>query len=151
MTEPLPPIAELLPQSGPMCLLHRLLGVDAERLQAEVDIGPDGLFHRDEGVGGWVALEYMAQAVAAWAGWQARQAGRGPSIGFLLGSRRFRSVDRFLPGQCLRVEVERLYQADNGLGQFDCRVLEGGLTLAQAQITVFGPDDPDRFLKGDMS
>ena len=102
-----------------------------------------------EGVGGWVGIEYMAQAVAAWAGWQALQQGVPPRIGFLLGTRRYRSVARFACGGRLRVEVERSYQTDNGLGLFDCRIAAGERELARAQITVFGPDDPGAFLKGE--
>jgi predicted hotdog family 3-hydroxylacyl-ACP dehydratase len=155
MTEALPPIAELVPHQRTMCLLDRLVAVEAERLVAEVDVPDAGLFNRDAGVGGWVGIEYMAQAVAAWAGWQARQSGQAPRIGFLLGSRRYRSVARFAPGQCLRVEIERNYQADNGLGQFDCRIRAGGSAdgaeLASAQITVFGPEDPGAFLRGEVS
>jgi predicted hotdog family 3-hydroxylacyl-ACP dehydratase len=146
-----PPIAELVPHQGPMCLLDRLISVDGERLVAELVVPEGGLFSRDGVVGGWVGIEYMAQAVAAWAGWQARQAGHAPRIGFLLGTRHYRSVSRFATGQCLRIEVERKYQADNGLGQFECRVRAGEAELASAQITVFGPEDPSAFLKGEPS
>lgn len=135
-----------------MCLLDRLVAVEAERLVAEVTVPVDGLFCRDGVVGGWVGIEYMAQAVAAWAGWQARAEGQAPPIGFLLGTRRYRGVSHFVAGRLLRVEIQRVYQADNGLGQFDCRIHDGGgAELASAQITVFGPEDPSAFLKGDIT
>ena len=41
------------------------------------------------------------------------------------------------------------YQADNGLGQFDCTIRAGDAVLASAQVTVFGPEDPVAFLKGE--
>ena len=148
MTENLPPIVELLPHEAPMCLLDRLIAVDGERLVAAWGGPAAGMFDRDGAVGGWVGIEYMAQAVAAWAGWQARIAGQPPRIGFLLGTRRYRGVPRFAAGQRLRIDIERKYQADNGLGQFDCRILDGDNELASAQITVFGPEDPEEFLKG---
>jgi predicted hotdog family 3-hydroxylacyl-ACP dehydratase len=149
MTEPLPPIADLVPHAAPMCLLDRLIEVEGERLVAEVVVPETGMFSREGGVGAWVGIEYMAQAVAAWAGWQARAAGKAPRIGFLLGTRRYRSVAHFAAGQQLRIEIERLYQADNGLGQFECRIRAGDAELASAQITVFGPENPDAFLKGE--
>jgi predicted hotdog family 3-hydroxylacyl-ACP dehydratase len=150
----LPAIAELVPHAGAMSLLDRVVAVEGERLLAEVVVPAEGLFTDSqgpgEGVGAWVGLEYMAQAVAAWAGWQGRQAGQAPRIGFLLGTRRYRcSVARFMPGQRLQVEVARRYQADNGLGQFEGRVSADGVELASAQLTVFGPDDPTSFLQGD--
>lgn len=154
MTEPLPAIAELVPHAGAMSLLDRVVAAEAERLVAEVVVPAEGLFTDShgagEGVGAWVGLEYMAQAVAAWAGWQARAVGEAPRIGFLLGTRRYRcGVARFMPGQRLQVEVTRLYQADNGLGQFEGRVSADGVELASAQLTVFGPEDPTAFLQGE--
>lgn len=149
MTETLPPIAELVPHQGPMCLLDRLLAAEGERLSAEVIVPAQGLFSHDGGVGAWVGIEYMAQAVAAWAGWQARAQGHAPRIGLLLGTRRYRcSVPRFAAGQCLQIDIERGYQADNGLGQFECRIHADGVELASAQLTVFGPEDPSAFLNG---
>jgi len=150
MSDDLPPIAELVPHQGPMCLLDRVLAAEAERLSAEVVVPAQGLFCEDGGVGTWVGVEYMAQAVAAWAGWQARAAGHAPRIGLLLGTRRYRcNVPRFAAGQRLRVDIERGYQADNGLGQFECRITAAGLELASAQLTVFGPEDPRAFLNGE--
>lgn len=150
MVEPLPPITELVPHQGAMCLLDRVITADGERLSAEVVVPADGLFSHDDGVGAWVGIEYMAQAVAAWAGWQARQLGEAPRIGLLLGARRYRcSVPRFAAGQCLQVDIERGYQADNGLGQFDCRIHADGVELASATLTVFGPQDPSAFLNGE--
>jgi len=146
----LPAITELVPHAGPMCLLDRVLAAEGERLSAEVVVPAQGLFCQDGGVGAWVGIEYMAQAVAAWAGWQARAAGQPPRIGLLLGTRRYRcGVPRFAAGQRLQVDIERAYQADNGLGQFDCRIQADGIELASATLTVFGPEDPSAFLNGE--
>lgn len=152
MTEALPPITDLVPHAGPMCLLDRVLEAEAERLLAEVQVKGDNLFCRDGAVDAWIGLEYMAQAVAAWAGWCGRREGKTPRIGFLLGTRRYRSaLARYPVGQVLQVEVRRSYQADNGLGQFDCQIRSGETELASATITVFGPEDPSEFLKGETS
>lgn len=150
MTDTLPPISALVPHQGAMCLLDRLLAAEGERLSAEVIVPAQGLFSHDGGVGAWVGIEYMAQAVATWAGWQAHQLGQPPRIGLLLGTRRYRcSVARFAAGQRLQVDIERGYQADNGLGQFECRIHADGVELASAQLTVFGPEDPSAFLNGE--
>lgn len=150
MTDMLPPIRELVPHSGPMSLLDCVIAVEGERLSAEVVVPADGLFSQDGGVGAWVGIEYMAQAVAAWAGCQAREQGQAPRIGLLLGTRRYRcSVPRFAAGQRLQIDIERGYQADNGLGQFECRIHADGVELASATLTVFGPEDPTAFLNGE--
>lgn len=147
------PITELVPHQGPMCLLERVLSCAGDELAAQARISPDQLFLDSqgpgEGLGAWVGIELMAQAVAAWAGVQGRLRGEPPRIGLLLGSRRYRSQQaRLAAGSVLRIEVRREFQADNGLGQFDCRILQAdGAVLATAQLTVFGPPDPHEFLK----
>lgn len=147
-------VRELVPHAGRMSLLTGLLKAEAESLTAEVRIGPDDLFYDAQlgGVGAWLGIEYMAQAVAAWAGLQGRQKGEPPKIGFLLGSRKYtasRAV--FAAGDVLRVQVRREFQADNGLGQFEGQICIGEDVVAQARLTVFGPPDPQRFLRdGDL-
>jgi predicted hotdog family 3-hydroxylacyl-ACP dehydratase len=149
-------IADLVPHTGRMSLLKRVLCADGERLQAELTISPEDLFFDamgpGTGVGGWVGIEYMAQAVAAWAGLRGRQKGGEPKIGFLLGSRRYTtSRAAYLAGERLLVSVRREFQAENGLGQFECRIDIDGECVATAHLTVFGPDDPAAFLQGEKN
>ncbi len=141
------PITDIVPHAGKMCLLDRAIDGDAESLSCEVTIRQDGLFFNHGGVDGWVGIEYMAQAVAAWAGWRARLRGEIPKIGFLLGSRRYDcSRPRFNLGETYRVDVHRQFQADNGLGQFDCSIQLDGQTVASATLTVFEPENAGDFL-----
>ncbi|MFC4160470.1 ApeP family dehydratase [Chitinimonas lacunae] len=142
-------IDRIVPHGGAMSLLDRPLAGGDDWLRAEVTIRPDSLFFDGRGVGGWVGVEYMAQAVAAWAGWRARLRGEAPRIGFLLGTRRYEcSRPCFVAGEVLNVTVRREFQADNGLGQFDCRIEIDGVTVANAALTVFEPQDAETFLKG---
>lgn len=143
------PITELVPQTGAMCLLDRVVSADADSLRAEVTIRANGLFSYDGVVGAWVGMEYMAQAIAAWAGWQSRLREASPQIGFLLGCRRYVS-DRnaFVSGETLHIHVARQFQADNGLGQFDCRIEIENSIVATAALTVFEPPDSSSFLEG---
>lgn len=142
------PMAELVPHAGRMRLLDAALDGDEESLRACVEIRSDSLFFDGDGVGAWVGIEYMAQAVAAWAGWRARLAGGAPKVGFLLGSRRFSSTrSHFRLGEQLQVEARRQFQADNGLGQFDCSLSIAGEQVAEASLTVFEPEDVSQFLR----
>lgn len=144
-----PDIGSLLPHDGPMVLLDRLLSVDEESLSAEVMIRPDSMFCREAGVGGWVGVEYMAQAVAAHAGHAARLRGEAVKIGFLLGSRRYEcSRPVFAIGSLLRVHVRCVLMSENGLGSFECRIDDGDGQAACASITVFQPGDVRKFLEG---
>nr|WP_211474507.1 hotdog family protein [Collimonas humicola] len=144
-------IRSLLPHSGTMVLLDRLLHAGAEELLAEVTIRTDSLFCRQHGVPAWVGVEYMAQAIAAYAGYTARQRGEEVKIGFLLGTRRYEAAcAEFAIGSVLQVQVHRLLQADNGIGSFEChiRASTSMQQLASATITVFQPVDAAVFLEG---
>lgn len=135
-------MAELVPHTGRMRLLDRALEGDAESLVAEVTLREDCLFHENGGMGGWVGIEFMAQAIGAWAGWRARLRGEEPKKGFLLGTRRYDCTrPRFKTGERLRVEVQRQFWSENGLGQFDCRIDINGETVATAALTVFEPPE----------
>jgi len=136
-------IETLVPHRGGMRLVDRVLEVDDDHVLAEVDVPFDGLFVRDGEVPSWVGIEYMAQAVAAWAGARAqRQGAAGPRPGLLLGTRRYEAhCGGFASGSRLRVEARCEFIAGNGLGQFDCRIVQDGRELAVARISVMDPSD----------
>jgi predicted hotdog family 3-hydroxylacyl-ACP dehydratase len=134
----LPDIHTLLPHSGPMVLLDRVVAVDDESLCAEVRLRRDSLFCVDEAVGAWVGLEYMAQAIGAYAGYRARRRGEPVRIGYLLGTRHYVCrKPRFAAGSRLQIHVKRLWQGEDGLASFDCRIEDESGVLARAQLTVF--------------
>jgi predicted hotdog family 3-hydroxylacyl-ACP dehydratase len=149
-----PGIGELVPHSGAMVLLDRVLSADAENLCAEVTIHAGSVFYDapSAGVGSWVGIEYMAQAIAAHAGYLARLAGAPVKIGFLLGARRYEAqLPLFVDGSVLQVHVQQALQGENGLGAFECRIEMAGAVLAQATITVFQPEDAKQFLQESLN
>lgn len=134
-------IENYVPHRGVMLLLDRLLSADEDSALAEVTVLRDGVFAHDAGMPSWVGMEYMAQTVAAWAGWNAIRKGEAVKIGFLLGSRKYEAVQPFFaPGARLRVSVACDLMGDNGLGMFDCRIHDvHGKEVASARISVFEP------------
>ena len=141
------PIENYVPHRGVMLLLDRLLEADSESAVAEVVVPCDGLFLQDAGMPAWVGLEYMAQTVAAWAGWQALQKKQTVKLGFLLGTRKYNATQAFFaPGTRLRVIVHCELVADNGLGMFDCRIHHGEQELAVARISVYEPEDGSAYI-----
>jgi len=90
----------------------------------------------------------MAQAVGAWAGYQGRQRGEPPRIGYLLGARRFECRRPHLPLEReLRIDVRMELQVDEGLGQFSGETFDGDELIANAVITVFSPADPTELIR----
>jgi predicted hotdog family 3-hydroxylacyl-ACP dehydratase len=139
----LPDIRDVVPHSGRMVLLDRLVAFDGESLTAELTIRADALFADEQGVGAWVGVEYMAQAVAALAGLEARQIGGNAKIGYLVGARHYScNVPYFPLGAALRISVRRDAPGDLRLGSFACSITAEGIS-AEATVTVFQPDTPD--------
>jgi predicted hotdog family 3-hydroxylacyl-ACP dehydratase len=145
----LPDIRSLVPHAGRMVLLDRVVRADAESVCAEVRIRPGSLFCGASGVDAWVGLEYMAQAIGAYAGYTARLRGEPVKIGFLLGARRYEcSRPSFPLGSVLRVYVRRVLQSENGLASFECRIDDAAGQVAAANVTVFQPANSDNFSGG---
>ncbi|MCE3602329.1 hotdog family protein [Massilia sp. P8910] len=149
-----PDIRALVPHEGEMVFLDRVLTAGTSTLCAEVTISQHSVFFdatgAEAGVGSWVGIEYMAQAIAAQAGFLARLRGDAVRVGFLLGARRYQTtVPLFALGSVLHVHVQHVLQGENGLGAFDCRIDDGasGANLANATITVFQPDNVNEFLQ----
>ena len=144
-----PDIRALVPHSGPMVLLDRIISVDGESVCAEVRIRQDSLFYRDNGVGAWVGLEYIAQAIAAYAGYHAALRGKPVKIGFLLGTRRYECArSTFALGSVIMIRAKRVLQTDNGLASFDCSIDDQSGRLGGASITVYQPADAEEFFDG---
>lgn len=154
-TEPLsnlPPVAEVVPHAGAMRLIDELLQADANGCVARATVRATQLFVDDDGMPGWVGIEYMAQTIAAWAGAQARLAGRAPGIGFLLGSRRYGcDVAAFPVGSVLTIAAQVELAGDNGLGMFSCTLSMDGREVARANVSVFQPADAQAFLQGQQA
>lgn len=145
---PLYVIEEVVPHRQDMCLLQRILRWDQDSIEAELVVPATGLFIEDGEMPAWIGIEYMAQAIAAWAGCRARAAGSVPQLGFLLGSRRYSSQRSGFPsGSRLRVQARRELLGDNGLALFACRILAGEEEWAVANVSVYEPADAKAYLE----
>lgn len=140
-------VSELVPHSGKMSLLTRITGYGEDWLTAQVLIKSDTMFADARGVPAWVGLEYLAQAIGAFAGLQERLQGSEPKVGFLLGSRKYScTTDYFCLGDSIDVKVVRNMQADNGLSAFDGHLVGSGYE-ATARLNVFQPENAAEFLR----
>ena len=135
-------ITELLPHSGKMVFLDRIIGCDDNSLSAEWVVRDDGLLGNDKTVPAWAGIEYMAQAIAAYAGMMAKRAGEPVKVGFLLGTRRYNSnVAEFKVGSTLTVRVKKIIQ-DNNLAAFECEIQGAGVEVS-ANLNVYQPPHND--------
>lgn len=145
------PVEELVPHSGNMSLLDRIIDCDQESLTAEICVRADNIFSNTDGMPATVGIELMAQAIAAFAGAKAKQKGKPVEIGFLVGTRKYESSHPIFPlGSLLKIRVFQELQAENGLGVFCCEICSDTIT-AKANINVFQPDNVQEFLNNELS
>lgn len=131
-------ISELLPHGPEMTLLDRLVEYSPQRSVATVTIRSDSPFAERDGVPAWVGVEYMAQTIAAHAGYEARLRGEPPAIGFLLGTRSYVSeVGAFPLGSTLTISVEPVV-TESRLGAFQCAIECDGV-VATAVVNTYRP------------
>lgn len=132
------PVADLVPHGPEMTLIERLVSYDAVRSVAAARIDERSVFFEHGGVPAWAGLEYMAQAIAAHAGFAARLRGERPAVGFLLGTRAYSSfVSHFEAGAQLSISVEPEI-TEAGFASFTCSI-ESDRLLATAVVTVYQP------------
>lgn len=127
-------------------MIEHVIDHTPESLKAQLTVREFSPFVRNGRVGAWVALEYMAQAIAAFAGLNARARGEAPKVGFLIGSRHFSCTVAYLPvGTTLEISVVRQLEDDGGLGLFDGTMTGPGIS-ANATLSVFQPKSVDQFM-----
>ena len=132
------PIGELLPHGPGMTLIERLTEYSAQRSVATVTITHRSRFVEAAGVPAWVGLEYMAQTIAAHAGYEGLLRGQPPAIGFLLGTRAYRTdIGVFPLGATLTISVEPLV-TDAKLGAFQCAIATDRV-VATAVVNTYQP------------
>jgi predicted hotdog family 3-hydroxylacyl-ACP dehydratase len=132
-----PGLGELMPHAGPMRLLSRVVGHSPEATRCELEVAASALFLDDAGaLPAFVALEWMAQCIAAHGGLVALAAGRRPPHGVLVGARQL-SLARatFAPSDTLAVTA-RFLGASGALVAFACEVEERGSAVASGVLSV---------------
>jgi len=137
---------DLLPHDGSMVLLDQVEAMQDNGLTASVVISEDSLFADAQGVPAWVGLEYMGQAIAAYAGLCARRDGEPVRIGFLVSTRRYHPGCSYFPfGTRLAVSVEAITTGP-GLQVFECTISGPGIH-ASANLNVYMPDNIEEFMQ----
>ena len=143
-----PAAVELAPHDPPMLFVDELTEWNSDSLVARYRVSADNpLLVPGRGVPGYVAFEVMAQSISVHDGMTRRQSGEPPQIGFLLGARKFTTTRDWLQiGEILVIRVDAVLN-EGELRAFDCRVeSESGEEIAQAELKVFRPEDPEAFL-----
>ncbi len=146
-----PAPAELLPHELDAVLLEAVHAEDAlvTRATATVRAGAPYPAAADGGWPAWLAIELLAQVVAAAAGVREYRPGVRPRLGLLLGVRDWQCArDAFAPGERLELVARESHRDADGMGVYDGEVHAGGERVASGTLTVYLPDDVDDYLQG---
>jgi predicted hotdog family 3-hydroxylacyl-ACP dehydratase len=137
----MPAIDEVIVHDAPMILIDNLVKVVKNHVHCQVTIHDSGLFFDQETrtVPGYVGIEFMAQTVAAWAGFHAREQGEKPPVGFLLGGRSYQCESpAFSEGAELDIHAEQIMKSEN-MAVFSCTIQHKGVMQAKCELNVFQP------------
>lgn len=141
-TEPnacFPPPAELLPHGPALVFLDRVLECGEQHVVCEAVPRPcDAAYACNGMVPATMCVEYMAQAVAVFAGLQAAP-DRRREIGYIIAVRMLKvSVRGFPLGEPVRVHALRQW-GEEQLGRFQTSIRRGEEELASAFMSVYRP------------
>jgi len=140
-------VDELVPHRGSMSLLDSIDEYGEDWLRASLTIWPTSTFADAHGIPGWVGIEYMAQAAAAFGGIEQAQRGEQASIGLLIGARYYHSMVEFIPfGTRLIVEARLALRDEEDFAAYDCTVIADGQRIAQCTLKAYRPRDIRPFL-----
>ncbi len=130
------PLTELVPHAPPMLLIDELVVATDDEVHTRLRVHGDSPFVSDGIVLAPIALEYMAQSVAAWLGVWSKRRGEAILGGVLLGTPRLRlACTHFRVGQALDVHCRHLWGASD-LQKFSGRVEGDGAVLAEGELSV---------------
>ncbi len=138
-----PPIANLIPHTGPMVLLDRMVAWEEGDATCTFTVRARAPFVTPEGLEAPLLMEHMAQSVAACLGYEAFRGGEGVRVGMVIGCRRF-DVEgaAFVPvGAHVSLHAERI-RGSESLSHFECVATAGDERIASAQLTVFHAESP---------
>ncbi|MCM8527805.1 MAG: hypothetical protein NE327_14890 [Lentisphaeraceae bacterium] len=143
------PAIDYIPHDGSMALIDTITEVSEGYIECSVKTSGSHSFRDDnDRIPSWIGIEYMAQSIAAYAGWVDRENGKGVSVGFLLGSRNLVLHTDFFSDETIYIQASLVFRNEE-LGSFKCVILSQNkeTVLAEAVVNVFQPQNIDQFIK----
>ena len=126
----------------PMLLLDAVSEFGDNFAEAEVTITPGSMFFDADlgGVPAWIGVEYMAQTIAAFAGFEAKKRSAQPKIGYLISVRKYTVIlPLFLDRTTLSIRAQ-LSQRSENVGIFECMIGSRTQQFAAGRLGVFETD-----------
>lgn len=146
-------IENYIPHRHGMRLIDKIIEVNDDYALCETHINHDSLFYCPSisGIMPWIGIEFMAQTVAVFAGFQQHKS--EPDIGLLLSVRQFICTKPyFSENTCLIIKATKIYLEDN-VGVFQCDIELKKESVASARLNTLQPDPHNlvNLLTGELS
>ncbi|WP_413111569.1 3-hydroxydecanoyl-ACP dehydratase [Thaumasiovibrio sp. DFM-14] len=137
-----PTIEQLVPHRAPMILIDDVVSADGESISCSVNISADSIMFDEtlNGIPAHTGIEFMAQSIAALAGLNARAENQPPSIGFLLGARRYKHYGKHFENNKTYLIHAELLMRDDNMGVYNCQIECGGQLVAKGQVNTYAPE-----------
>lgn len=137
-----PPVADLIPHRGPAILIDEVQSHTQEETECRAVIRSDLQYVKEGRADAALALELMAQTVAAHVGLQGRWSGGEARQGYVVGvpKMQFFGGD-YRVGEALTIWVRVLF-VEGPVARFEGRVQCGDTVRAEGSLTVFEPPVP---------
>jgi predicted hotdog family 3-hydroxylacyl-ACP dehydratase len=140
MTQNVFEAATLIPQSGRMKLLDRVIKPSQKELQAETAVTETWPLAQNGAVSALLCIELVAQAISALSTWRKGE-GAVPRPGLLVGIKESQLFCSTLPiGTQITVGVQEVYHLGN-YAVFAGRVTSGSSLLCTATLQVMEPEE----------
>lgn len=142
LTCPITNVAPMLPHSGEIVMLDKIIDFGEDFLIAETQITEDCLLVKNGELPTYMAAEIMAQGIAAWAGCKSMQAGVPIGLGYWIGSRKLKFHAPFVTlGHRFQIRIQLSIEDATGFGVFDCTMtdLDSEQLLIEGALNVFRP------------
>jgi|TARA_B110000503_G_scaffold44630_1_gene72881 predicted hotdog family 3-hydroxylacyl-ACP dehydratase len=133
---------DFVKHSGSMLLIDNFLSYDNQGIVVDVTITEKSLFFKNGYVPAWIGLEYAAQAVAAWAGLQAKRKKHKTKIGLLISCHRYECTrSNFVLGEKLTITTKEEFR-DRKMGSYYCVIKDKNqIEIVTVTINAFLPDN----------
>ena len=133
-------IENYIPHRQGMRLIDNIIEINDSYARCETYIHPSNLFYHASisGIMPWVGIEFMAQTVAAFAGFQQQKP--KAEIGLLLSVRQFICTQPYFKKDShLIINATKIYLEDN-IGVFQCHIDINDENVASARLNTLQPD-----------
>lgn len=132
-----PPLSEVVPHDPPMRWIDGIVSFDGDSITCSAQPRAGMLYMDADSAENVIAIEWVAQSVAAFVGMRDKAAGKEPTPGFLIAvPEMVFHIDRFDSGCEVRIEITPIRETLD-TGSYAAQVFRGVELAAEGRVSVY--------------